>query len=332
MSLLEVKELFTYFYTDEGIIQAVDGVNFEVNPGNVLGIVGESGCGKSVTALSIMQLIPFPPGRIIKGSILYRHNTQTIDLCELNPKGKAIRNIRGSEISMVFQDPMTSLNPVYSIGNQIIETIMFHQSLKKKEAREKAVEILTKVGFPHPAQRIDAYPHQLSGGLRQRAMIAMALSCNPNLLIADEPTTALDVTIQAQILELLGHLQEELHMAIIFITHDLGVINEMCDEVAVMYMGQIIEYASVNEIFQSPLHPYTRALLKSMPLLSSKGEVKLNPIEGNVPVPINIRKGCRFLPRCQEKKGFCERELDLPLTETQEKHWVRCWLYEQNNR
>lgn len=331
MSLIDVKDLHTYFYTDEGVVQAVDGISFAVEPGQTLGIVGESGCGKSVTALSIMQLIPSPPGRIVKGSILYGQNGEVVDLCNMKPKSREIRRIRGKEISMVFQDPMTSLNPVFTIGDQITETIMFHESLKKKEGREKAIEILEKVGFPHPAQRIDSYPHQLSGGLRQRAMIAMALSCNPKLLIADEPTTALDVTTQAQILELLRGLQEELHMAIIFITHDLGVINEMCDDVAVMYMGQIIEHAPVDEVFQSPSHPYTRALLNSMPMLSSTGEVKLNPIEGNVPLPINIKKGCRFLPRCREREDFCEREVDLPLIENEERHWVRCWLYEGKN-
>ena len=325
MILLEVKDLSTYFYTDSGIIQAVDGVSFKVNSHMTMGIMGESGCGKSVTALSIMQLISSPPGKIIKGNIIFMHNNKFIDLSKLNPKGSIMRSIRGNEISMVFQDPMTTFNPVYSIGEQIMEAIVSHQKVNKNEAREKSIEMLVNVKFPNPDRLIDRYPHQLSGGLIQRAMIAMALSCYPSLLIADEPTTALDVTIQAQILELMKQLQEEFGMAIIFITHDLGVINEICDEVAVMYLGEIVEYAKVNEIFQSPGHPYTRALLKSLPTLSSRSKRKLNPIKGTIPVPINIGKECRFLQRCIEAKNFCYKQESPPLVEIKENHWVRCW-------
>lgn len=327
MPLLEVKDLRTYFYTDDGVVRAVDGVDFQIHKRETLGIVGESGCGKSVTALSIMLLVPFP-GKIIKGSIIYRSGDGDtfIDLCKLKPNDRLMRSIRGKEISMIFQEPMICLNPVYTIGDQIMEAVILHQKMNKKEARKRVIEMLAKVRFPDPRQRVNSYPHQLSGGLQQRAMIAMALSCNPSLLIADEPTTAVDVTIQAQILELMKQLQDELDIAIIFITHDMGVVSETCDKVAVMYLGQIVECASVHRILQSPKHPYTRALLRSIPILPPNKE-RLNSIEGDIPTPLGIGKGCRFLPRCKEVQKPCQREENPSLIEVEENHWVRCWLY-----
>ncbi|GAI88911.1 unnamed protein product, partial [marine sediment metagenome] len=258
---------------DDGIVKAVDGVNLKIHRGETLGVVGESGCGKSVTALSIMRLIPAPPGRITRGKILYGENKEkSVDLIRLDSRESKMRNIRGGEIAMIFQEPMISLNPVYTIGNQIIESIMIHQKVTKKEAKEHAIKMLDRVGISDPAQRVDDYPHQLSGGMRQRAMIAMALSCNPSLLIADEPTTALDVTVQAQVLELMKELQQEFGMAIMIITHDLGVIAETSDNVAVMYLGKIMEYASAHDLFHHPMHPYLQALLKSIPSIVGKGE------------------------------------------------------------
>lgn len=254
MPLIEIKGLKTYFFTEGGTVRAVDGVDFTIEPEKTLGVVGESGCGKSVKALSILRLIPTPPGRIVDGQILFHRNGDVLDLAKLNPKGKVMRSIRGNEIAMIFQEPMTSLNPVFTIGNQIMESIIQHQKLTKGAARERAVEMLQAVGIPLADQRIDEYPHQLSGGMRQRAMIAMALSCNPSLLIADEPTTALDVTIQAEVLELMNNLRREFKAAIMFITHDLGVIAGMADDVAVMYLGKIVEIGSVRDIFHNPTH------------------------------------------------------------------------------
>ena len=251
MPLIEVKGLRTYFYTEDGVVKAVDGVSFAIEPEQTLGVVGESGCGKSVTALSIMGLVPMPPGKIVEGEILFRKNGKTVELHKLNPKGKEYRSIRGKEIAMIFQEPMTSLNPVFTIGYQIMEAIMLHQKVSKREARQKAIEMLRQVGIPEPEQRVDEYPHQLSGGMRQRAMIAMALSCNPSLLIADEPTTALDVTIQAQVLDLMQDLKRKFHAAIMLITHDLGVVAEMCEEVVVMYLGKVVERAKVRPFFTS---------------------------------------------------------------------------------
>ena len=327
-TILCVEGLKTHFPTMEGVVNAVNGVSFEVKPNTTIGVIGESGCGKSITALSLLNLIP-APGRIVSGNILYRYKDQLVNLCDMSPKGHEIRKIRGKEISMIFQDPMTSLNPVYTIGNQIMETLIYHQRLDKKNARNKAIESLNIVGFPHPDKRIDCYPHQLSGGLRQRVMIAMALCCEPTLLIADEPTTALDVTIQAQILQLMNHIQEKYRrMSIIFISHDLGVINEMCDEAIVMYQGRIVEYATVKELFNNPLHPYTQALIRSMPKLATGDNMKLTPISGSVDVPINLKPGCHFLFRCQEKKNFCFKEEDPDLIEKNKSHWVRCWLYD----
>ena len=305
-SLLEIKNLMTHFHLQEGIVRAVDGVSFDVRRGQTLGIIGESGCGKSVTAHSILRLVPSPPGNIVNGELLlYRgesgENSGPVDLAQLDPRGAEIRSIRGAEISMVFQEPMTSFGPMHSIGNQIIESILLHQEgVDKTEARELAIDNLRRVGIPRAAQIVDSFPHQLSGGMRQRAMIAMALSCSPRLLIADEPTTALDVTIQAQILELMMTLQEEFGMAVIFITHNLGVIAEVADEVAVMYLGRIVEQAGINELFDNPQHPYTQGLLNSIPHIDEEKLTRLRAIEGVVPDPYDIPSGCAFSDRLSQ--------------------------------
>ncbi len=324
--ILEVKSLQTSFFTEEGEVKAVDDVSFDVYRGKTLGIVGESGCGKSVTSLSIMRLIPSPPGKIVSGQILYRgKDLLKLDLSEM-------RKIRGNEISMIFQEPMTSLNPVFTVGNQICEAIALHQSLPKSEIRNKAIEMLRLVGIPSPEKRIDDYPHQLSGGMRQRVMIAMALSCNPNVLIADEPTTALDVTIQAQILDLLRDLQEKVGMAIILITHDLGVVAEVADEVMVMYAGRVAEQGTVREIFKNPKHPYTRGLLNSIPTLSKDptGKLKkgrLETIPGIVPNLLHLPKGCRFQERCPYRIDACaedEPALRVIAQDPRTPHAIRC--------
>jgi oligopeptide/dipeptide ABC transporter ATP-binding protein len=323
--LIEVRGLKTYFHTEVGVVRAVDGVDFTIEPEKTLGIVGESGCGKSMTALSILRLIPSPPGQIEAGEILFNLNGETVDLAKLNPRGKQIRSIRGNEIAMIFQDPMTSLNPVYTIGDQIVENIRLHHRTSKRAARKKAIAMLEKVRIPLPEQRIDEYPHQLSGGMRQRAMIAMALSCNPALLIADEPTTALDVTIQAQVLELMNDLRRDFKTAILFITHDLGVIASMADDVAVMYLGRIIEIGPVRPIFYSPQHPYTQGLMHSMPSLTARTKRRLAAIEGVVPDPFEVPKGCGFGPRCPKAKEICAREVPS-LLEVSPGHRVACWL------
>jgi len=317
--LIEIKNLRTSFFTPEGEMRAVDGVSFDIEEGKTLGLVGESGCGKSVTALSIMRLIPSPPGKVVGGQILFRGK----DLLELNRE--EMRKVRGNEISMVFQEPMTSLNPVFTIGNQIMEAIRLHQGLARREAREKAIEMLRLVKIADPAARIDVFPHQLSGGMRQRVMIAMALSCNPSLLIADEPTTALDVTIQAQILELMKELQESLGMAILLITHDLGVVAEQADEVAIMYAGKIVEKARPEAIFSKPLHPYSLGLLNSVPGISGKKKKRLEAIPGVVPSPLDLPGGCRFRDRCPKAAGICaDGEPDL--IEKEKDHWVACYM------
>ncbi|MEW5766472.1 MAG: ABC transporter ATP-binding protein [bacterium] len=315
-TLLKVEDLTTYFHLDEGLVRAVDGVSFTVNQGETLGIVGESGCGKSVTSLSIMRLIPNPPGRIEKGKIYFKGQ----DLLCLSES--EIRKIRGKEIAMIFQEPVASLNPVFTVGHQISEAIRLHEGLSKGQAYEKAIEMLKLVGIPLPEERIKDYPHQLSGGMCQRVMIAMALSSHPSLLIADEPTTALDVTIQAQILKLLGSLQEKLSMAIILITHDLGIIAETADRVMVMYAGKVVEYAPVLEIFERPRHPYTLGLLKSMPRLGQKVD-RLPAIEGVVPNPAHLPPGCSFHPRCPYVFDLCAREKPK-LRQVVEGHWIRC--------
>lgn len=330
--LVKVEDLKVYFYLNEGTIRALENVSFEIGRGKTLGVVGESGCGKSVTSQAIMQMVP-DPGKIIAGQITffrYRpdQTVEEIDITRLKPDSDAICHIRGNEIAKIFQEPMTSLSPVHTIGEQIIEAIRLHQHANKTAARQQAIDILRRVGFPQPEQRIDAYPHQLSGGLRQRAMIAMALSCHPSLLIADEPTTALDVTTEAQILELMKSLQQELGMAILFITHNLGVVAEMADDVVVMYLGKDVEYASVDDIFYEPRHPYTWALLRSIPYIGHKSDENLYTIAGNIADPYNIPKGCPFHPRCPEfKPGLCNRDQPVPLTQIKPGHTVRCWLY-----
>lgn len=290
--LLEVKDLKTYFYTDDGVVKAVDGVNFSVEAGKTIGIVGESGCGKSITAMSILRLIPDPPGKIVNGEIIFEGE----DLTKVSDE--RIREIRGNNISMIFQEPMTSLNPVFTVGYQIGEVLMLHQKLSEEEARERAIEMISLVGIPNPERIVDEYPHQLSGGMRQRIMIAMALACQPKLLIADEPTTALDVTIQAQILELMNGLKNRLNTSIMLITHDLGVIAEMADHVIVMYSGKVVEDAPVLELFNNPKHPYTIGLMRSIPSLVQEGE-RLETIPGMVPNPLYLPKGCYFHPRCK---------------------------------
>ena len=317
--LLELQDLKTYFFTEDGTVPAVDGVTFGVDRGGSLGVVGESGCGKSVTALSIMRLIPQPPGKIVGGKILFNGE----DLVQ--KKESEMRRIRGNEISMIFQEPMTSLNPVFTVGDQIMEAIILHQKLSKKEARERAIEMLRLVGIPDPHRRVDEYPHQMSGGMRQRVMIAMALSCNPKLLIADEPTTALDVTIQAQILDLMRRLREEVGAAIILITHDLGVVAELVEDVVVMYAGKVVEKTDVRRIFANPSHPYTEGLLASIPKLNEERD-RLPAIEGVVPSPYNMPSGCRFHPRCPLAREICKVQ-QPPLMEVEPGHWAACWKH-----
>ena len=327
MPLIEIKGLKTHFYTQGGVVRAVDGVDFAIEPEKTLGIVGESGCGKSVTALSILRLIPSPPGKIRAGEILFHRNGEVLDLTRIDPRGSQMRSIRGNEIAMIFQEPMTSLNPVYTIGNQIMESIILHQNLNKRTARIKAIEMLQAVGIPLPEQRMNEYPHQLSGGMRQRAMIAMALSCNPALLIADEPTTALDVTIQAQVLKLMNNLRKEFKASILFITHDLGVIAGMADDVAVMYLGKIVEFGTVRDIFHHPKHPYTQGLMNSIPSVSIGTKKRLVPIEGVVPDLLDAPQGCGFGPRCPKNLEICSNKIPV-LQEVASGHEVACWLYE----
>ena len=336
--LLEVKNLKTHFFLDEGTVRAVDGVSFTIRKGKTLCVVGESGCGKSVTARSIMQIVD-PPGRIIEGELLFhRKRTDTgasesddiLDLVKMHPNGAEIRQIRGKEIAMIFQEPMTSLSPVHTIGHQISQAILLHTNATKQEAREQTIEVLRLVGIPNPEMRIDNYPFQLSGGMRQRAMIAMALSCNPALLIADEPTTALDVTTQAQILDLMLKLQDEMGMAIQFITHDMGVVAEIADDVAVMYLGIIVERGPVDTIFHDSKHPYTQALLRSIPTVGPKVRQRLLVIQGMVPDPYNRPKGCPFHTRCLKRiPGVCDQALPDE-TQLTPDHMVRCVLYSQN--
>lgn len=324
-TLLSVRNLQTHFISREGTVRAVDGVSFDVKQGEILGIAGESGCGKSVTSQSIMRILP-KNGKIVSGEILFNHDNQIIDLATVDPDGKEMRSIRGKEISMIFQEPMTAFSPVHTVGNQIIETIRIHQPVSKEEAREQAIEMLRRVSMPNPARNIDQYTFNLSGGMRQRAMVALALSCQPKLLIADEPTTAVDVTIQAQMLELLRELQADLGMAIIMITHDLGVIAELTERVMIMYLGQEVEYGTVEDVFHRPQHPYTRGLLGSIPKLTP-GRIEIDPIEGTVPSVYELPPGCKFHPRCPSYiPGVCERR-DPPLTEIAPGHMASCYLY-----
>jgi len=318
--LLQIKGLKTYFHTEAGIAKAVDGVSFDIMPGEVLGLVGESGSGKSVTALSVLRLVPDPPGKIMAGSILFKGQ----DLLHL--PWEEIRKIRGSEISMIFQEPMTSLNPVFTIGNQIMEVVLHHEQVSKKEAFDRSVDMLKLVGIPDPVRRMQDYPHQYSGGMRQRVMIAMALACNPSLLIADEPTTALDVTIQAQILELMLKIKDERKDAAIFlITHNLAVVAETCHRVIVMYGGKIQEIATAHELFKNPLHPYTRGLLASLPTVDGDPHQRLRTIPGNVPSIMELPVGCKFVTRCTEKLDRCAIS-EPELLEVTPGHWVRCFL------
>jgi peptide/nickel transport system ATP-binding protein len=322
-NLLEVENLQTQFPTRAGLVRSVNGVSFTVAPGELVGLVGESGCGKSITALSIMRLIA-PPGRIVGGSIRFKGEELTTATAE------RLRDIRGDDIAMIFQDPMTSLNPVYTVGEQIAEALRLHRNLDKKAAWNAAIEAMREVAIPSPERRVNDYPHQLSGGMRQRVMIAMALACDPELLIADEPTTALDVTIQAQILELLDELRKTRKLAVLLITHDLGVVAEVADRVCVMYTGRIVEQSGVNELFADPKHPYTRGLLRSVPKLTVAGIAKaerLNTIEGTVPSPTNLPHGCHFAPRCEFRMPICT-EKEIPLYQIENDVRVRCVLYD----
>ncbi|ANS75535.1 peptide ABC transporter ATP-binding protein [Paenibacillus yonginensis] len=318
-TVLEIQELRTHFVTSKGEVPAVDGVSLVVRRGEVLGVVGESGCGKSVTSLSVLQLIPRPPGKIVQGSILFRGK----DLVALSER--EMRKIRGDRISMIFQEPMSSLNPLFTIGQQLVEAVKIHLGLGRKAARRHAIGMLAKVGIPRPESVIDEYPHQLSGGMRQRVMIAMAISCNPELLIADEPTTALDVTIQAQILDLLRQLNEDNGTTMMMITHDLGVVAEICTRVVVMYAGKIVEEAGTEQLFENPLHPYTQGLIRSMPLMNEDRK-RLYSIPGQVPALSLDMKGCRFADRCSKVMPICREQLP-ELEDKGSGQYCRCWLY-----
>jgi len=320
--LLEVRDLRTQFFTQDGVVKAVDGVSFHLMPGETLGLVGESGCGKSITALSIMRLIPSPPGKIVSGEIIFEGE----DILRMNDD--EMRSIRGRKIAMIFQDPMTSLNPVLTINRQISEALELHLGMSKQQARQRAIELLKMVGIPNAEQRVDQYPHQFSGGMRQRVMIAMALSCNPSLLIADEPTTALDVTIQAQILDLIRTLQHEHNTALILITHDLGVVAGMTDRINVMYAGHIVETAPTEELFENPRHPYTVGLLNSIPRLDAPRKERLNPIRGLPPDLIDLPDMCPFVPRCDLAREKCS-EKNPPLFDVNPVHRSACWYWEE---
>jgi len=332
-TLVEVKDLQTYFFLHEGTVRAVDGVSFNIYEGRSLGVIGESGCGKSVTAQSMMRIVPTPPGREVGGTI-HMHlredggSAEVVEVLKLSAGGEKMRSIRGQQIGMIFQEPMTSLSPLHTIGDQISENILIHEKdVTKKQARERTIEMLSRVGIPRPQRLIDAYPHQLSGGMRQRAMIAMALICGPRLLIGDEPTTALDVTIEAQILDLIKKLQADFGMALMYISHDLAVVGEMSDEIMVMYLGQVMEHASTDDIFDNPLHPYTVALWRSIPTIEGKLE-RLVPISGTLPSPFAVLPGCRFFSRCDRRiPGVCDAT-PPSLKEVAPGHLVRCFLYQ----
>lgn len=327
-TVIEVRNLKTYFYTYEGVVRAVDGVSFSLERGKTIGIIGESGSGKSVTAQSILRLTPSPPSRIVDGEIILHAKDggteRTIDIAKLDPKGASMRSIRGREIAMIFQEPMTSFGPLQTIGWQIMEAMRVHNpQMKKNELRERAVELLGRVGIPRPDQRVDGYPHMFSGGMLQRAMIAMALSCSPRLLIADEPTTAVDVTIQAQLLDLLDELQAETGMAVILITHNLAVVTDIADEILVMYLGRVLEQALVQTIVEQPMHPYTRALWRSIPQI--EGELlPLEAIKGSVPSPYEVQHGCPFFERCEERDHACDPHVAPPMVDVGPHHRVSC--------
>ncbi len=330
--LIQIKNLQTHFFLESGVVRAVDGVSFDIPVGKTLGVLGESGCGKSVTAYSILQLIN-RPGRIVGGEILFEREAngrkEVVDLLKFDPRSEDIRRIRGNEIAMIFQEPMTSLDPLFTIGDQLAEAVLVHQKVSKRSALDRAAELLDKVRLPQVKDLLNKYPHQLSGGMRQRVMIAMALTGQPRLLIADEPTTALDVTTEAQILELMRGLQEEFGMAILFITHDLGVIAEMAEDVVVMYLGKAVEKTDVHTLFESPKHPYTRALLESVPKIGQKHEGPLHTIEGMVPSPLNIPRGCSFHPRCAHfMPGVCDGVMPEE-TILEGGDAVRCYLYSE---
>ena len=329
--LVGVEGLKTHFFTNQGVVKAVDGVDLRIRRGKTLGVVGESGCGKSVTARSILGIVE-RPGRVVEGQILYRRTmegdgsaVEVVDLAAMNPKSREFRAIRGKEISMIFQEPMASLSPHYTIGDQIAENLLLHQEMSKKEAREQTIDLLRQVGIARPELRVDTYSFQLSGGMCQRAVIAMAIACRPSLLIADEPTTALDVTTQAQILELMQSMQQQLGMAVMLITHDLGVVAEMADDVAVMYLGRVAESADVDTIFHDPRHPYTKALLRSIPRVEGSMRERLNSIRGMVPDPYNRPPGCVFHPRCDDiQQGVCNGQ-EPTMVEVAPNHFVSCW-------
>ncbi len=316
MDLLEIKDLTTHFFSRSGVVKAVDNLSLGLRKGRVLGLVGESGCGKTVTALSILNLVPYP-GKIVSGRIYFEGR----DLLALPPE--EMRKVRGAKISMVFQEPMTALNPVFTVGNQIAEVLTTHLDMTKKQAMDSAVDLLRSVGIPSPEKRVHEYPHQMSGGMRQRVMIAMAIACKPSLVLADEPTTALDVTIQAHILELLGRIQAEMGMAMVLVTHDLGLIAERAQDVAVMYAGRIVEQAGTKDLFADPLHPYTRGLMASVPKTGEEGRTRLRTIAGTVPRLHELPAGCKFAPRCDIKTARCEAEPEL--VEVRPGHLVRCW-------
>jgi len=325
-TIITVKNLKIYFYTNQRCNKAVNGVSFKIKKKRTLCLVGESGCGKSTVALSIMRLLP-ELSRIEEGEIIYHSNEGDIRIDQLEKNGEEMRSLRGADIAMIFQDPMIALNPVYTIGFQIMENIRYHTNLTRKEAKERTIELLKDMGIPLPEQRINEYPHQYSGGMRQRAMIAMAMSCNPKILIADEPTTSLDVTIQAQIFELMKKLKEKRDTSIMLITHDMGVVAELADDVVVMYMGNVVESGTLEEIFKSPAHPYTKALLKSIPVLGRGKNQKIEPIRGMTPDPFKRPKGCQFNPRCDYCTDRCfKMPDDFKLTDT---HSVRCWYYKK---
>lgn len=326
--VIDVQDLSVQFAVDEGTLKAVDGVSFAIEEQQVFGLIGESGCGKTVTAQSLMRLVP-KPGHIVNGQINYRADQGgAIDLAALDPGGKEIRAIRGNEIAMIFQEPMSSLSPIHSIGNQLMEAVRLHVTANRREAYQIALEMLDLVGIPNPVQRLEEYPHHFSGGMRQRVMIAMALACRPRLLIADEPTTALDVTVQAQILDLIARTQSQFQMAVLYITHDLGIIAEICDQVAVMYLGRIVEQGSVRDIFHNPLHPYTRRLLAATPRIGQHAE-RLQSIDGTVPIPIGMPRACGFSSRCPDIiAGSCDVALPA-LVEIEDDHYVRCFLHDQ---
>jgi oligopeptide/dipeptide ABC transporter ATP-binding protein len=328
--ILEIKDLKTYFFMEKSTVRAVDGVNLSLKAGSTLGLVGESGCGKSILAMSVMRLIPSPPGKIVNGEINFKRpsNGEVVDIAKLDMRGSEIRAIRGGEIAIVFQEPMTSLNPLFKIGDQIAEAVRIHQKGGGREARDRALEMLTKVQINDPEQRLDEYPHQMSGGMRQRVMIALALSCNPSILFADEPTTALDVTVQAQILDLMNHLKDDFNSTIVLITHNLGVVSQMATQVAVMYLGKIVEFAETHDLYHDPLHPYSVGLLSSVPVLGRKGQKVLIPIPGMVPTPTEIIPGCPFEPRCERAMKICS-ERQPSLIEHRPGRLVSCWLYEE---